>query len=70
MQEALGVPVLEAIPAALKYAEMLADSANRFGWYPSRKGGSEAPPESEIKEWGLFEEQIPIGIELTIGDGK
>jgi allantoin racemase len=69
MQEALGVPVLEAIPAALKYAEMLADSASRFGWYPSRKGGSEAPPENEIKDWGLFEEELPIGIELTIGNG-
>ena len=68
MQEALRVPVLEAIPAALKYAEMLADGARRFGWYPSRRWGSEAPPEDEIAAWGLFEGAPPQGRSLRVGD--
>ena len=65
MQEALGVPVIEAIPAALKYAEMLTDAAQRFGWHPSRKWGSEAPPPEEIEapvqgaaaDWGCYRDQ-------------
>ena len=68
MQHELGVPVIEAIPAALKYAEMLADSAHRFDWYPSRKWGSEAPPESEIAEWQLFADPPPMGRTMRVGD--
>ena len=68
MQDILIVPVLEAIPAALKYAEMMADSAKNFGWYPSRKHGSAAPPEEEIAAWGLFEGKPPIGREIQIGE--
>ena len=68
MQDMLKVPVLEAIPAALKYAEMMADSAKNFGWYPSRKHGSAAPPEEEITAWGLFDGEPPIGREIQIGE--
>ena len=50
----IGAPVIDAMLAALKYAELLAESAVRFGWSPSRLGGSEPPPEEEIKKWGLF----------------
>ncbi len=56
LQEALGVPVLDAMLAPFKYAEFLGDAATRLGWTPSRKWGSEAPPESEIADWGLFAE--------------
>jgi hypothetical protein len=28
--------------------------AERFGWYPSRVGGSEPPPREEVDGWGLF----------------
>jgi allantoin racemase len=61
MQEELGVPVLDAVTTAFKYAEMLGETAQRFNWYPSRKWGSEAPPSSEVAEWGLFEGPAPVG---------
>lgn len=54
MQTELGVPVLDAVLSSFKYAEFLAELANRFGWQPSRKWGSEAPSEAEIAEWNLF----------------
>ena len=56
LQDTLGVPVLDAMLSPFKHAEFLADAAHRLGWTPSRKWGSEAPPEAEIAEWGLFSE--------------
>ena len=56
LQDELGVPVIDAALAPLKYAEFLAESAQRFGWYPSRKWGSEPPPKDEIEAWGLFQQ--------------
>jgi len=53
MQNALGVPVIDAVLAPFKTAELLADLAQRFGWYPSRMWGSEAPPEAESTAWRL-----------------
>jgi allantoin racemase len=64
MQASLGVPVIDAMQAPFKMAEFLADTADRFEWYPSRKGGSEAPPADEIDAWGLFADELPIGIYL------
>ncbi|MDP6884350.1 MAG: aspartate/glutamate racemase family protein, partial [Rhodospirillales bacterium] len=61
MQEELGVPVIGALQAAFKYGEFLADTARRLGWYPSRKWGSEAPPEEDISAWGLFDQPAPVG---------
>jgi len=54
MQDILGVPVIDAVLAPFKYAEMLADTAARFGWHPSRRWGSEAPPPHELDAWGLL----------------
>ncbi|MCY4061866.1 MAG: aspartate/glutamate racemase family protein [Chloroflexi bacterium] len=54
LQEELGVPVIDSALAPFKFAEFLAETASRFGWYPSRRWGSEPPPEDEIREWGLF----------------
>ena len=54
MQIELGVPVIDAVLAPFKYAEFLADLCQRFGWYPSRMWGSQAPPEQEVADWGLF----------------
>jgi allantoin racemase len=54
LQEELGVPVIDSALAPFKYAEFLAETANRFGWYPSRRWGSEPPPKDEIQAWGLF----------------
>jgi len=61
MQDELGVPVIDAIVAPLKYAELLAELAGRFGWYPSRMWGSEAPPQSELTAWGLWTDAPPVG---------
>ena len=61
MQQELGVPVIDAVAAPFKLAEMLAASARLFQWHPSRKWGSEAPPEDEIKAWGIFKDGPPIG---------
>lgn len=54
MQDMLGVPVIDAVLAPFKYAEMLADTAARFGWRPSRRWGNEAPPQHELDTWGLL----------------
>lgn len=61
MQEELGVPVIDAVAAPFKLAEMLAGCSGRYGWYPSRTWGSEAPNEREIREWGLFQDRPPVG---------
>ncbi|MDE2749565.1 MAG: aspartate/glutamate racemase family protein [Chloroflexota bacterium] len=54
LQDALGVPVIDSALAPFKYAEFLAETANRFGWHPSRRWGSEPPPKREIDGWRLF----------------
>ncbi len=56
MQRELGVPVIDAVLAPFKYAEFLAELGGRFGWHPSRRWGSEAPPKEELNAWGLFRE--------------
>jgi allantoin racemase len=61
MQRELGVPVIDAVAAPFKLAEMLAETAGLFHWLPSRKWGSEQPPENEIRSWGIFKEGPPIG---------
>ncbi|RCK72937.1 MAG: Hydantoin racemase [Anaerolineae bacterium] len=59
MQETLGVPVIDAILAPFKMAEFMVELGQRLGWRPSRVGGSEAPPDSELRAWGIFE-PLPI----------
>jgi allantoin racemase len=61
MQQELGVPVIDAVVAPFVLAEMLAASAERFHWYPSRMWGSEQPPDEEIASWGIFQDAPPIG---------
>lgn len=53
LQEHLGVPVIDAILAPLKYAEFLVELRQKFGWLHSKKYGFETPPAAEMKEWGL-----------------
>lgn len=65
MQNELGVPVIDAVTAPFKYAEFLVDLAERFGWNPSRKWGSEAPPMEELEGWGLFDDPAPEGVRLS-----
>lgn len=54
LQADLGVPVIDSALAPFKYAELLAETAERFGWHPSRRWGSEPPPPHEVDEWSLF----------------
>lgn len=61
MQQALGVPVIDAVLAPFKLAELLSETAEKFGWYPSRRWGSEEPPEKEIREMGIFKNIKSIG---------
>ena len=61
IQDALGVPVIDAVVAPFKMAEMLASSARMFHWYPSRKWGGEPPPEKELLAWNILKGDPPIG---------
>jgi len=53
LQEFLGVPVLDPIIGAFKYAEFLIELKRKFHWMHSKKGDYETPPLDEIKEWNL-----------------
>ena len=68
MQEQLGVPVIDAVLAPFKLAETLAETGTAFDWKPSRIWGSEAPSINEIKEFGLFEGDPPVGNFLKAKD--
>ena len=48
VQEEIGVPVIDAIVAPLRYAEFLADIQSRHGWGTSRALGYERPVEDEL----------------------
>ncbi len=48
VQEEIGVPVIDAIVAPLRYAEFLADINHRHGWGTSRALGYERPEEAEL----------------------
>lgn len=56
LQDMLGVPVIDAVLAPLKYAEFLIEIRNRFGWGHSKKYGYESPPLDEIKSWRIAEQ--------------
>ncbi|MDW7739713.1 MAG: hypothetical protein SCJ97_06615 [Bacillota bacterium] len=53
LQKHLGVPVIDAVLAPLKYVEFLVEVNQKFGWMHSKKYGYKTPPASEIREWGL-----------------
>jgi allantoin racemase len=61
MQKVLKVPVIDATLAPFKLVELLTETAERFDWYPRRKWGSQAPPPEEVKAWGLFKGDPPVG---------
>lgn len=52
LQDELGVPVLDAVTAPFKFAELSAELAE-FGWTHSKVGGYESPPVEEIEAWGI-----------------
>lgn len=51
VQDELGVPVIDAIVAPLRYAEFLADIDARHGWSTSRALGYERPTQEELDEF-------------------
>lgn len=65
VQEALGVPVIDPLLAAVKSAEHLAGMKNQFGLKPSNKWSSEAPPEIEMQKLGLDIYPVPIGNKVS-----
>lgn len=51
VQKELGVPVVDAIVAPIRYAEFLADLNARHGWIHSSAGGYETPSPEELNAW-------------------
>lgn len=51
VQAEIGVPVIDAIAAPLRYAEFLADLQQRQGWGVSKRLGYEGPPVAELDAW-------------------
>jgi allantoin racemase len=51
VQAELGVPVIDAIVAPLRYAELLSDMQQRQGWSISNAQGYETPEQQELDAW-------------------
>lgn len=61
LQNIVGVPVIDPVLAAFKTIEHAAVAKKLFEWKPSRLWGCMPPPESELKQWAIFEQPAPIG---------
>ena len=70
VQKELGVPVIDPICAAYKAAEYLAELKQLFTWSNSRAWSMAAPPEEEIRTFGLFADKHPIGNSVVIKASK
>jgi allantoin racemase len=70
LQAELGIPVIDSSIAAFKAAEHAALMKQQCGWQPSRKWGSEAPPASEIAEFGLFSNPYEFGNRIILPSDK
>jgi allantoin racemase len=55
VQKEVGVPVIDAVVAPFKYAELLARNKQQFGWRPSRVWSCEPPSEAELRKFGVFQ---------------
>lgn len=62
LEEYLGVPVIDAVLAPLKYAEFLAELKQKVNWTHSKIGGYETPPLDEIKTWKLEDQYDMKGL--------
>jgi allantoin racemase len=62
LQEELGVPVIDAVLAPLKYAEFLTGLKDQLDWTHSKIYGYQTPPREEIVEWGLEEQYGTSGL--------
>ncbi len=66
MEGELGVPVIDPFVAALKRAEYGASLKRSVGWVPSRKWGSQAPPEEELRRFGGLDGPSAIGNRIVL----
>jgi len=56
IQGTLGVPIIDPVLSAFKFAELLVELKKRYGWAQSKVSGYESPPAEQILQWGLQEE--------------
>ena len=63
----LGVPVIDPAIASFKRAEYSATLRRQCGWKPSRMWSCEAPPESEIAEFGGIDVDEAFGNRIVVG---
>ncbi|HHV42507.1 MAG TPA: hydantoin racemase, partial [Clostridiaceae bacterium] len=54
LQNEFGVPVIDSMLAAMKYAEYLLEVKQKTGWHISRRAKYERPPTQEMISWGLI----------------
>jgi len=66
IEQATGVPVIDAAIAAFKRAEYGALLKRQCGWIPSRKWSCEPPPEDEISAFRCFENGEALGPRLIV----
>lgn len=67
VQDALKIPVIDCITAALKKAELHVELKQRFHWGTSNSGTLSAPPQQEIDHFDLFDKcKPPIGEHIII----
>ncbi|MBW1722783.1 MAG: hydantoin racemase [Deltaproteobacteria bacterium] len=62
LQQELGVPVIDAVLAPLKYLEFLVGLKKKLNWGHSKIYGYESPVINEIKEWKLEEQYTRPGV--------
>jgi Asp/Glu/hydantoin racemase len=67
VQAKLGVPVIDATVAPLKYAEFLVELRQRFGWAHSKLIGYEGPLRTEADKF--IPAQAPIGLVSAASEG-
>jgi Hydantoin racemase len=53
IQKEIGVPVVDAVVAPVKFAEFLV-KLRQLGWGHSKRMGYEGPPESELNSWAIL----------------
>ena len=66
LSERLGVPVVDPALAAYHRAEYGALLKRRHGWKPSRKWSCEPPPEEELAEIGVFDDDDVFGSRIVL----
>ncbi|PQV44169.1 aspartate/glutamate racemase family protein [Paraburkholderia sp. BL21I4N1] len=66
VEDATGVPVIDAAIAALKRAEYGALLKRQCGWIPSRKWSCEPPPEEELEQLRCLDEREALGPRIVV----